>query len=265
MTLNKKGLKAASSNKKLKELLVNRFKNMNTQDTNVNDSIKLRGYTWLLDSGHGGMIDGVYQTSPKNWKRAYFLNGILLDPRKYSLEQLEKMCDTKYYEGVGNRDIVRRIMDLCKAHNIKYIDIVNSEKDIPLKSRVATANSIYKTDKKCIYVSVHSNAFDKQGPNGYSIFTSKGTTASDRIATIFYHKFEALFPNITMRKDLSDGDVDWEANFTVLTDTKMPAVLSENLFYTNYDDVLILLSEEGRQKIAQAHFDAMLHIEHNGY
>ena len=37
----------------------------------MTEKIKPR-YTWLIDPGHGGVIDGKYQTSTKWWKRSFF-------------------------------------------------------------------------------------------------------------------------------------------------------------------------------------------------
>ena len=42
---------------------------------------------------------------------------------------------------------------------------------------------------------------------------------------------------------MSDGDPDYEARFTVLVKTNMPAVLSENLFFDNFLDASILEEE----------------------
>jgi hypothetical protein len=53
-----------------------------------------------------------------------------------------------------------------------------------------------------------------------------------------------------MRKDTRDGDSDQESNFWVLRKTVMPAILSENFFMTNRKESAILLSEEGRDRIA---------------
>ena len=213
--------------------------------------------TFLLDASHGGMINGKYQTAEIIGKKSYFLKGKLLLYQGYSVPQMEKMCDLKYYEGVGNRDIVRRIKLLCDKERIRYFDVVDSEKDIPLYTRTYRGNKFYAKDRDCVYLAINSNAFNKQQAHGYTVWTSKGQTKSDGYATIFWNEFRAMFPNDVNKGELSDGDVDYEAQFYVLAYTAMPAVLTESLFYTNYQDVLILSSEAGRQKIAQAHFNAM--------
>jgi len=221
-------------------------------------------YTYLFDAGHGGMINGVYQTDPKIWKRAYFKNGTLLSPNEHNEKWLESNCDLKYYEGVGNRDIAKRIMKLCADNKISYYDVVNSESDVALEKRVGNANSYHSKYKNCIYISIHGNAFDKESAQGFSVYTTPGFTNSDLVATILFKEIALEFPDHKPRPDNTDGDPDSEANFYVLKHTSMPAVLSETLFYTNYKECQIMASEEGRQRIANAHFKAIQHLEKYG-
>ena len=67
-----------------------------------------------------------------------------------------------------------------------------------------------------------------------------------------------------MRRDTRDGDDDKEANFWVLRKVVMPAILSENFFMTNYNESQLLLSEEGRDRIAKIHFQMIQEVEANG-
>ena len=56
--------------------------------------------------------------------------------------------------------------------------------------------------------------------------------------------------NVTRIKsleDLSDGDSDYEANFWVLKNTNMPAVLSENLFFDQFEDAMILMNPQYKE------------------
>jgi N-acetylmuramoyl-L-alanine amidase len=77
-----------------------------------------------------------------------------------------------------------------------------------------------------------------------------------------YEQVEKEFPNYKMRKDTRDGDVDKESNFYVLIHTAMPAILSENFFMTNEKECkTLLLSEEGRDRIANAHIEMINKIE----
>jgi len=127
-------------------------------------------YTWLIEPGHGGIIDGQYQTSTKWRKRSYFKNGELLNPKKHNLEWLEANNDLKYYEGVGNRGIARHLMNLMEKHKVRYYDVTDgSQLDLSLKYRVDKANEYYRTDKTCIYLSIHSDAFNVESAQGFSV------------------------------------------------------------------------------------------------
>ena len=201
-------------------------------------------YLWILDNGHGGIIDGVYQTAGK--RSPVWPDG------------------SQLFEGEFNRAIVDRLVTLCKSNGIEYVNLVDTQEDVPLSTRTSKANSIAKSsDKKCIYVSIHANGFDQESANGWSVYTSPGETKSDGIATILFEQAAREFKGEYMRKDThSDGDVDKEANFWVLAQTTMPAILSENFFMTNSDNChKYLLSEDGRDRVAKIHFEMIQQIE----
>ncbi|EJX01787.1 N-acetylmuramoyl-L-alanine amidase [gut metagenome] len=89
---------------------------------------------------------------------------------------------------------------------------------------------------------------------GWSAYTSKGQTKADQLASCLYHAAEELLPDgIRIRKDTSDGDEDWEEGFYILRKTKCPAVLTENLFQDNREDVIYLTSNEGKNAIIGIH------------
>ena len=70
----------------------------------------------------------------------------------------------------------------------------------------------------------------------------------------------AEFPEKRMRKDNTDGDPDKEADFYVLKKTSMPAVLTENFFMTNGEEASMLLKDSIRDRIADAHMDAISYL-----
>jgi N-acetylmuramoyl-L-alanine amidase len=203
-------------------------------------------FLWMLDPGHGGMIDGQYQTSGK--RSPVWEDG------------------TQYFEGVGNRQIVSKLLAKCKEAGIKAVDIVDSEKDVPLRTRINRANEKYTEEgKKAIYVSIHSDAFSKESAHGYSVYTSKGQTQSDKVADVFINCMKSVFPDEKLRTDTTDLDWDKEADFYVLKNTYSPAILTENFFMTNERECKeILMTEEGQDKIVEAHFQAILEIENKG-
>jgi N-acetylmuramoyl-L-alanine amidase len=209
-------------------------------------------YLWLLDNGHGGIINDVYQTAGKR-------SPLLEDGRQL-------------FEGEFNRAVVKRMVKLCGQEGIDFVNLVDTEMDVRLSERTDLANDIFRntyqtSGQKCIYVSIHADAFtpdnklEFNSARGWSVYTSPGETKSDDIATVFYEVMKKIFPDQKFRTDLSDGDVDKEAKFWVLRKTVMPAILTENFFMTNLENCQILLSEDGRDQIALAHFYAMKKIE----
>ena len=197
---------------------------------------------YIFDNGHGGIIDGVYQTAGK--RSPIWSDG------------------TQLFEGEFNRSIVKRLVAMCEKANIDYVNLVDTNVDIPLSTRTSQANEIYRnTDKPCIYISIHANGFSDEAANGWEVYTSVGETKSDEIAEVLFNKAQAEFPTHKMRKDTRDGDADKESNFYVLKNTAMPAILSENFFMTNEAECRLLMSEEGRDRIAKIHFEMIQELE----
>lgn len=202
---------------------------------------------FILDNGHGGIIDGVYQTQGKR------------SPKWPDGSQL--------FEGEFNRDVVARIMRMGSGH-LHTVNLVPELKDISLRERVKRANAINRVEvakgNKVVYVSIHANGHSNSAAHGWEVFTSPGQTTSDKYATVFFNQAKAAFPGYTMRPGYGDGDPDKEAKFYVLVHTACPAVLTENFFMTNPDECAFLLTSTGRDAIAKMHVDAMLAIKHFG-
>ena len=198
-------------------------------------------YLWILDNGHGGIIDGEYQTAGK--RSPVWDDG------------------SQLFEGEFNRAIVNRLVKMCAEEGIECINLVDTQEDISLSKRTNKANDIHRKrsdkDGKSIYVSIHADAFNKESANGWSVYTSEGETKSDIIARVLLDKATTEFPDEKMRGAK-------ESNFWVLRKTVMPAILSENFFMTNYTNCHnYLLSEEGRDRIAKIHFEMIKEIEEN--
>lgn len=201
-------------------------------------------FIYLLDAGHGGMINGQYVTPGKRspvWK-----NGL------------------QYFEGVGNREIRNIISKKLDKLNIDYHFVTNGPLDINLNTRVAIINDYCKAYNidNCVLLSIHSNGASEQRAHGWEVYTTRGQTKSDSLATILFEEAKKLLPNTSFRKDLSDSDPDKEANFYIIAKSKCRAILSENLFHTNpYECQKILMTKEGKETIAQIHVNAILRYE----
>lgn len=187
----------------------------------------------LIDNGHGENTPG--KRSP---------DGIL---REY-----------KYV-----REIAEEIERELSAKGYDVERIVKESVDVPLAERARRVNEVCGRmgASNVVLVSVHCNAAgngDWKNARGWCAFTSRGKTKSDELATMLYDEAGHNFTGQTIRKDFSDGDPDWEEGFYILRKTKCPAVLTENFFMDNKQDVSYLLSLEGRTQIVKTHVDALI-------
>lgn len=174
--------------------------------------------------------------------------------------------DGRLREYAYTREIVKMLKKELEDLGIEYYIVVPETRDVKLKTRAARANKKYEevkaAGKKAIFISVHCNAA-KNGEwysaRGWSGWTSKGQTAGDLLADCLYEAaHEVCDPKgLQIRKDRSDGDEDWESNFTVITETLMPACLTENFFQDNKEDVAYLLSDEGKNDVVKIHIEGI--------
>lgn len=191
-------------------------------------------YTYILDPGHGGMVNKQYVTAGKRSPK--FDDGSVL------------------FEGVNNREIVSMLIKAMEAEGIKCIDIVASQQDVALTTRVDRANNLSRS-KPCIYISIHSDAngdgiaWDKA--SGLSVYTSEGDTGkSDDFAELVINELQENFKDtVKWRTESSDGDKDKEENFYVLKNTNCPAILCELGFHTNKEEATKMLSIEWKNKV----------------
>ena len=182
---------------------------------------------------------------------------VLIDPGHGIDTPGKRSPDGKFREYLWNRQVADLLGARLVAMGIDVSFVVTETNDIPLSTRVQRVNRICSKvgASNVILVSIHANAAGNGGwmnAKGWSCYTSKGNTESDRIAECLYDAFEKEFPDRKIRKDLSDGDRDWEENFYVLAKSRCPAVLLENFFYDNPEECSFLLKEETKERIASA-------------
>ena len=182
---------------------------------------------------------------------------VLIDPGHGIDTPGKRSPDGKFREYLWNRQVADLLGARLVAMGIDASPVVTETNDIPLSTRVQRVNRICSKvgASNVILVSIHANAAGNGGwmnAKGWSCYTSKGNTESDRIAECLYDAFEKEFPDRKIRKDLSDGDRDWEENFYVLAKSRCPAVLLENFFYDNPEECAFLLKKETKERIASA-------------
>ena len=180
--------------------------------------------TYLLDAGHGGIVNGKYTTAPS---------------KMYTFEDGYQIL-----EGVIVRKIRKYLIELLVPTNISYAIVNHGEGDMGLKKRVSIANELHKKHKNCVYIAIHCNA--GKG-TGFEVYTSKGETESDKIAEMWINSMVAIF-----KKKANRGTK--ERNFYVLKNTACPAILGETFFMDTRSGAELLKSEKGQRKIAQAYF-----------
>lgn len=182
---------------------------------------------------------------------------ILLDPGHGSDTPGKRSPDGRFLEYAFNRDIAARVASKLTTLGLNTEIIVPELTDIPLKERVSRINSRCAALGKgnVILVSIHANAAGNgskwMNARGWSCYTSKGDTAADALATCLCEAAAKYFKDLRIRTDFSDGDPDFEESFYILRHTTCPAVLVENFFYDNPDDLRFLESEEGRELVTK--------------
>lgn len=183
---------------------------------------------------------------------------ILIDPGHGIDTSGKRSPDGKFLEYLWNRQIADLLLDRFMIMGIDASLVVTETNDISLATRVQRVNRVCSKvgASNVILLSIHSNAAGDgskwMSAQGWSCYTSKGETNSDAIAECLYDAFEAEFSDRKIRKDMSDGDRDYEENFYVLHKSKCPAVLLENYFYDNRDECAWLLKNETKERIADA-------------
>ena len=161
--------------------------------------------------------------------------------------------DGRLREYAYAREIAARLEQALKARGVDAVRITPEENDVPLGERCRRANKYGAQD--VILVSIHCNAAGDgsrwMSARGWEAWTSVGDTKADALATCLYGA--AGNAGFNLRKDETDGDPDKEGHLYILRHTRCPAVLTENLFMDNREDVEYLLSETGRQAVADLH------------
>ena len=175
-----------------------------------------------------------------------------------------------------SRDIANRLKPMLERYGIEVYLTTDTERDgdsdLGLSKRAERGNNyVKKSGKKGVFISIHADA-DGMGDkwtkaHGWSCYTTVGQNNSDKLADCLYDAAEEILPkyNLTIRTDKTDGDRDKEKDFTVIFKSNMPAVLTENLFYTNIEDCKFLISEEGKNEIAKIHLNGILKFAEKVY
>ncbi|WP_052158797.1 N-acetylmuramoyl-L-alanine amidase [Halobacillus sp. BBL2006] len=150
-------------------------------------------------------------------------------------------------ENEFNRAVVNFLKQELERCGFDTLLVAPTDEDISLQKRTDLANA----RKADIYVAVHYNAYDGsfsgQNPSGIEIYVYNGdlNRESGKLAT-------------AVGKYLRQGTKqNWrgikEANFYVLRETNMPAILTENGFMDNKQEALLMIDEDFQREVAVEH------------
>ena len=183
----------------------------------------------LLDNGHG--FDTPGKQSPDGFFREY----------------------------AYNRFLTAEIHERLTVLGIDSRFLVPEREDIPLPERCRRANAICEQfgSDQVILLSLHINAAGNgqqwMNARGWSCYTTRGETRADALATCLYDAAKIHLPGMRLRTDYRDDDPDLEEGFYILRYSRCPAVLTENLFMDNRQDLAFLESRDGSKGIINLH------------
>ena len=181
----------------------------------------------ILDPGHGGLINNKYVT-----------------PGKRSPKWMD---DSQLFEGVFNRYVVCRLVELLRSEGICATNLVTEQEDISLETRCDRANKLFDENPDAILISVHANAALHPGTaSGYECFIYPGSERGAEIAETLLNEYGNEFPELGLRR-YSPHYKYKEANFKILRSVKCPAVLFETGFMDKYHpDCELMLNSPDR-------------------
>lgn len=188
--------------------------------------------TILIDNGHGSNTSG--KCSPDKTHREYKW------AREFAI-RLQKALQAKGYESI----------------------LVTPETwDVPIRERCNRVNKICreKGSRNVLLISLHNNAKGGDGKwhdaRGYSSHVSLNASNNSKILATKIAQAMVKY-NIKVRKPLPTQWY-WVQNLGICRDTNCPAVLTENLFQDNHEDVALLHNETFLTTLCNAHVEGII-------
>lgn len=204
----------------------------------------------LIDAGHG-------QNTQQNGKFSPLLDESMNIGKEFT-------DGGRFREWKYNRVIANGIVTTLKSMGYDARLVTPEDKDASLAERIRRVNTICNKEgaSNVLLISVHSNAVGNGSKwmeaKGWEAYTTKGKTKSDLLADFLYKRADKNLEGRKIREDWSDGDRDKEADFYVIKKSYCPAVLTENFFYDNKDDLKYLTSDVGVQGVIRLHVEGII-------
>lgn len=170
--------------------------------------------------------------------------------------------DKRLREYAYCREIARRVSGDLSLRGYETLLLVPETNDTPLNERVGRVNGRARElgAKNVVLVSIHNNAAgdgsDWFSARGFSVFVSNNASINSKaLARIFTDNATAMK---LMGNRCVPAEKYWEDSLAITRDTICPAVLTENLFMDNEEDLAYLLSEEGKRAIVELHVKSII-------
>lgn len=189
----------------------------------------------ILDPGHGPDTPG------KRWVSA------------------DEGIEPSFYEWKWNREYSKVLMSelMLRGYRV-FLTVEGEEPDKALLKRVQFANNLkeYNRNMHCLYISLHVDASENTRAHGLSVWTTKGFTNSDVLADYIIESIKQTGYKVRLNSP-KQYEKDYEANFYVIKNAAMPAVLVEHGFMTNKEDRALLRLDNTKLMLADATADAV--------
>jgi len=204
----------------------------------------------LIDNGHGSNTEQNGKFSPK-------LDASIKIGSEFT-------NNGRFREWKYNRVISHLVVDELKDMGYDARLVTPEDGDASLSERVRRINTICNKEgaSNVLLISIHSNAVGDGSKwmdgKGWEAYTTRGETISDKLADFLYKRADSNINGRKIREDWTDGDRDKESDFYIIKKAKCAAVLTENFFYDNKDDLKYLTSEEGVHAVVRLHIEGII-------
>lgn len=185
------------------------------------DKVEKKGYTVVLDAGHGSSDSGKVG-----------INGVLEKDINLSISKKTK----KYLEKKGIRVVMTRDKDesLAEGEN-------GNRKVQDMKARVKRINDT----KPDLAVSIHQNSYHEESIHGAQVFYYEHSESGEKDARILQEALLAVDPDNTRQ-------VKANTTYYLLKRTEVPILIVECGFLSNQEEAEKLASEDYQKEIAKA-------------
>jgi len=169
------------------------------------------------------------------------------------------------HEWEFNRDIARMVFYGMVDNGFAPELLVPEDHDIPLRERINRANEIHKANKS-VLVSIHGNATNgNPRPSGLETFYYKAgqpgaeILLDELILALGWKDRGPRKTYQTVKIQQEDGTMKPKVVYKIAITkyTLMPTVLTENGFYTNFEQCMDMQDPDVRKLIANAHVQGL--------